>query len=66
MVKGNLEQFVRRLFSDQSFRTLALENVNGALSEYGLTRTEQAAARKVCGQLVTPEGFLPSPTHLWF
>ena len=64
-MKGNLEIFVRRLFGDVAFKQDALRDPDAAMAGYRLSSNEKAAARQLCGRLVTPEGVMASAQYWW-
>lgn len=63
-----IEGVVRRLATDAEFRARAIANPSSALSEYRLSRDEQVALSKLCGQLAggpVTTAFGVTPNFYW-
>lgn len=48
---AKLEQFVRRLVDDESFKTLARRDPDRAVATFGLAGPERAGALRLCTQM---------------
>ncbi len=66
MMQGNMEMFVRRMFTDAAFKESALRNPETAMAGYRLSSAEKMAASKLCARILSPEGVAMHPGRIWF
>ena len=62
----NIEAAVRRLFSDDEFRSTAIANPDAAFASFELGSDEQEALSKLCARLANGEEVGAGPMGLWF
>jgi len=66
MMQGNMEMFVRRMFTDAAFKESALRNPETAMAGYRLSGAEKMAASKLCARILNPEGVTMRPGGFWY
>lgn len=62
----NIEAAVRRLFSDDEFRSTAIANPEAAFAAFDLRSDEQEALTKLCARLANGEEVGATPMGYWF
>jgi len=65
-MQGNMEMFIRRMFTDAAFKESALRNPETAMAGYRLSSAEKMAASKLCARILSPEGVAAHPSHFWY
>jgi hypothetical protein len=61
----NIEAAVRRLFSDNEFRSTAIANPEAAFAAFDLRSDEQEALTKLCARLANGENGWASTMGFW-
>jgi hypothetical protein len=62
----NIEAAVRRLFSDNEFRSTAIANPEAAFAAFDLRSDEREVLTKLCTRLANGEEVGAGPMGLWF